>query len=458
MNSHKSGPGSRIDAEILSTYSVSQLQGGLFEMPPSAPLDIVLFGATGFTGWITAQYIARLATPDLRWAIAARSQDKLAAKLQELRRLFPDRAPPEIIVAGLDDASAVRLAGAAKVVISTVGPYCRYGSGLVKACAEAGTHYIDCTGEHTWVLDMIEKYDETARRTGALIIPQSAFESAPADLVSYKVAKTIREEYGVGTKDVTFSLHNLNGGASGGTMETFFSVIEVFGLRRIASSSAPLALSPVQKSRSYNYPFRLPVFTHPVLGTLTPWLQGTPDRAIVMRSWGLTEQYTPAQSYGSSFGFAEYKRVKNVLEGAALWLTITVLSVGVLLAPFRWIARRVVMQPGLGPSQKFDINRQGSLEWRAVGVADTADSKSEKKVLASMRYDEGDAYALTALLIVEAALAVLDVQSRREAGTAAEMECLAGKIGGGVLTPASLGDVYLNRLDAVGVKVVAKTL
>ncbi|KAK6341319.1 hypothetical protein TWF696_008398 [Orbilia brochopaga] len=427
-------------------------------MPPSASLDIVLFGATGFTGWITAQYIARLATPNLRWAIAARSKDKLTAKLQELRRLFPDRTPPEIIVAGLDDDSAARLAAAGKVVISTVGPYCRYGSGLVKACAEAGTHYIDCTGEHPWVLDMIEKYDETARRTGALIIPQSAFESAPADLVSYKVVKTIREEYGVGTKDVHFSLHNLNGGASGGTMETFFSVIEVFGLRRIAASSHPLALSPVHKDRPYSFPRHLPVFTHPVLGTLTPWLQGTPDRAIVMRSWGLTEQHAPEQSYGRAFAFTEYKRVKNVLEGVALWATIAVLSVGVLLAPFRWIARRVITQPGSGPSQDFNAHRQGTLEWRAVGVADTNDGKGEKKVLGSFKYDEGDAYALTGLLIVEAALSVLDVQRQREAGTLKEEECLAGRIGGGVLTPASLGEVFLRRLDKVGVKVDAKKL
>ncbi|KAF3913660.1 hypothetical protein ABW21_db0208675 [Orbilia brochopaga] len=246
-----------------------------------------------------------------------------------------------------------------------------------------------------------------------------------------------------------------SGGASGGTMETFFSVIEVFGLRRIASSSRPLALSPID--RTYQFPTHPPVFTHPVLGTLTPWLQGTPDRAIVMRSWGLTAQYTPEKTYGPSFAFTEYKRVKNVLEGAALWATITLLSIGVLLAPFRWIARKVITQPGSGPSQDFNVDAVGSLEWRAVGVADTDTGKEEKKVLGSFKYDDGDAYALTGLLIVEAALSVLDVQGRREAGVV-ENECLAGKIGGGVLTPASLGDVFLKRLDGAGVKVDARKL
>ncbi|EWC44495.1 hypothetical protein DRE_06763 [Drechslerella stenobrocha 248] len=431
-------------------------------MPPSAALDLVLFGATGFTGWISAQYIARLAPRDLRWALAARSPDKLAAKLEELGRQFPDRVPPETIVAGLDEASAVKLAGSCKLVISTVGPFCRYGSELVKACAEAGTHYVDCTGEHTWVLDMIEKYDETARRTGALIIPQTAFESAPADLVSYKIAQTIREKYNLGTKDVTFSLHNLNGGASGGTIETFLSVIEVFGVSRLASSSQPLALSPAAvRTRPFSVQTRTPVFTHPVLGTLTSWLQATPDRAIVMRSWGLAQLYAPETlSYGANFAFAEFKRARNALEGLVVCVAIAVVSVGVLFAPFRWLARRVVMQPGFGPDQAaFNSGRQGSLEWRAVGVADDSDYDGEgrtkkREVLASLRYEDGDCYAITALLIVEAAFTILDLQKDGGVGE----DCLARKIGGGVLTPACLGEPYIKRLDAVGTKLVVKEL
>ncbi|EPS38335.1 hypothetical protein H072_8032 [Dactylellina haptotyla CBS 200.50] len=422
-------------------------------MPKDARLDIVLFGATGFTGWICAKYISKVAPKSLQWAIAGRSQDKLNDKLKELRKEFPDRALPETIVAGLDEVSAVKLASSAKVVITTVGPYCRYGSGLVKACAEAGTHYVDCTGEHIWVLEMVTKYHETANQTGALIVPQSAFESAPADLLSYKIASTIRKKYNSETKDVTFALHNLNGGASGGTIETFLSVVEIFGLAKLARSSQPLALSPI--NRPYSAPSHLPVFSHPTLGILTPWLQHTPDRGIVMRSWGLTKQYKPEKTWGDNFSFTEYKRCKNFFEGIATWITITFLSVGVIFSPFRWIARKFVTQPGSGPDQNFDLSKRGNLEWRAVGVVDSEEQgKKGKKVLGRFWFDNGEAYAITALMIAEAAFAILDLKN----GKGVDDECLANIIGGGVLTPTCLGETYIERLDHAGVKIEAREL
>ncbi|KAF3915359.1 hypothetical protein AA313_de0206254 [Arthrobotrys entomopaga] len=423
-------------------------------MPKDARLDIVLFGATGFTGWITAQYICKLAPQSLQWAIAGRSQEKLDAKRIELRKNFPNSPRPETIVADLSEESAIKLAGAAKVVITTVGPFCRYGSGLVKACAEAGTHYVDCTGEHSWVKEMIEKYHETARYTGALIVPQTAFESAPADLVSYKIASLVREKYNTDTKDVTFALFNLNGGASGGTMETFFSVIEVYGLAKLAKSADPFALSPI--SRSYSAPRRLPIRSHPILGILTPWLQHTPDRAIVMRSWGLTKQYQPEKSWGDQFSFSEYKRVKGYIEGIATWCTIMCISIGAVFSPFRWLARKVITQPGFGPDQNFDLAKRGNLEWRAVGVVDSEDKeKKGKKVLGVVSFDGGEAYSLTALMIAEAAFAILDIKYRKRVK---DEECLADIIGGGVLTPVCLGETYIRRLDKAGVKIEAREL
>ncbi|TGJ70011.1 hypothetical protein EYR41_006008 [Orbilia oligospora] len=421
-------------------------------MPKDGRLDLTLFGATGFTGWIAAQYICKHAPPDLQWAIAGRSQDKLTAKLRDIRRDYPDRALPETIVASLDEVSAIKLASSSKVVVTTVGPFCRYGSKLVKACAEAGTHYVDCTGEYPWVLEMIEKYHETAKQTGAFIIPQCAFDSAPADIVSYKVANFIRENYKASTKDLTFSLHNLNGGASGGTMESFFSTIEVYGLSGLAHATKPLALSPIK--RPYSAPSHLPVFTHPTLGKLTPWIQASPDRAIVMRSWGLTQQHAPEKSWGNNFSFTEYKRVKSSFEGLATWITIGLLSIGVLIKPFRWFARKVITQPGFGPDQNFDINRKGNLDWRAVGVVDDDGGENKgKKVLGTFTYDGGDAYALTGLFIVEAALHLLDMEKGRS-----KKEGLGQTIGGGLLTPICLGEGFLKRLDGAGIKIDAREL
>ncbi|KAF3090050.1 hypothetical protein TWF706_010201 [Orbilia oligospora] len=421
-------------------------------MPKDGRLDLTLFGATGFTGWIAAQYICKHAPPDLQWAIAGRSQDKLTAKLRDIRRDYPDRALPETIVASLDEVSAIKLASSSKVVVTTVGPFCRYGSKLVKACAEAGTHYVDCTGEYPWVLEMIEKHHETAKQTGAFIVPQCAFDSAPADIVSYKVANFIRENYKASTKDLTFSLHNLNGGASGGTMESFFSTIEVYGLSGLAHATKPLALSPIK--RPYSAPSHLPVFTHPTLGKLTPWIQASPDRATVMRSWGLTQQHAPEKSWGNNFSFTEYKRVKSSFEGLATWITIGLLSIGVLIKPFRWFARKVITQPGFGPDQNFDINRKGNLDWKAVGVVDDDGGENKgKKVLGTFTYDGGDAYALTGLFIVEAALHLLDMEKGRS-----KKEGLGQTIGGGLLTPICLGEGFLKRLDGAGIKIDAREL
>lgn len=235
-------------------------------------------------------------------------------------------------------------------------------------------------------------------------------------------------------------------------METFLSIIEAYPWSHLMRSSNPMALSPV--ARTYKSPFTLPVFRHPTLGILTPWIQGGPDRAIVLRSWGLTKQYTPTKQYGDNFTFTEFKRCKWVLEGLITWVTIAVLSIGVLLPPFRWIARKVVTQPGFGPAQEtFDVKKKGALEWMSVGTSADVDAKGEKKVLCNMRFEKGDAYALTALLIVEAGLAILDLEKGE-----GDPECLAKVIGGGVLTPACLGEGYVKRLNEVGVTIKTRDL
>ena len=128
---------------------------------------------------------------------------------QECQALNPDCAEPGIEICNLSDPDLAALVKKTFILITTVGPYAKYGELAFKACAEAGTHYFDCTGEAVWTMDMIEKYDATAKRTGACIFPQSGIESVPSDLLTYIMASHIRSELSVPTSDVVVGMQEL---------------------------------------------------------------------------------------------------------------------------------------------------------------------------------------------------------------------------------------------------------
>ncbi|KAJ8120730.1 hypothetical protein ONZ43_g2636 [Nemania bipapillata] len=136
----------------------------------SRQYDIVVYGATGYTGLITAEYIANHFPTDTKWAVAGRSAQKLEDVVKTCKGLNPDRKPPQVEVCSLNDADLAVLAKKTFVLIATVGPYARYGEYAFKACAEAGTHYFDCTGEAIWHGAMIKKYSEAAKASGACTI------------------------------------------------------------------------------------------------------------------------------------------------------------------------------------------------------------------------------------------------------------------------------------------------
>ena len=192
-------------------------------------LDIVVYGATGFTGKLCADYIHATGRP-IKWAIAGRNADKLKA-------VHAGLSPEvEIIIADCDDDAALQaMTARAKVVLSTTGPFHRYGSKLVAACVENAAHYVDITGENFWVKEMIEKHHEAAAAKGVRIIPSCGFDSIPSDLGSFFGIRKL----GAPVKRVE-SFHSFKGGASGGTLET--SIVkqrERFKVRSNGSESAP---------------------------------------------------------------------------------------------------------------------------------------------------------------------------------------------------------------------------
>lgn len=206
--------------------------------------DVVVLGATGnnaapmlsgtqllkihpgYTGLLTVEHIATTFPADLKWAVAGRSADKLQQAVSDCQASNPNRVLPcmsthiekgisaltthiAIEICNVDDEELGALARKTFCLITTLGPYSRHGEHAFKACAEAGTHYFDCTGEVPWTMSMIKKYDAAAKATGACMFPQDGLESGPSDLLTYALVSKIRAELSCHTSNVVMDLDRL---------------------------------------------------------------------------------------------------------------------------------------------------------------------------------------------------------------------------------------------------------
>ena len=190
--------------------------------------DVVVFGATGFTGQLVAEYLARHAAFQgdraTRWAIAGRNEIKLAALRDRLVGINPACAKIERIVARSDDRSSLdAMARRARVILTTVGPYERYGGPLVAACVEAGTDCVDLTGEPGWWNEMITRYHDRAITTGAKIVSCCGFDSIPHDIGAYVAARELAIQ--PGERAVVRGYVRGKGGASGGTWQSLVNAL-----------------------------------------------------------------------------------------------------------------------------------------------------------------------------------------------------------------------------------------
>lgn len=378
-------------------------------------LDIVLFGATGFTGGLVAEYLAEHAPQELRWALAGRSLSRLEAVRDSL-----GSTDVELIQADVNDSSSlVALAARARVVITTVGPYLEFGEPLVKACAEAGTDYVDLTGEPEFVDRMFVNYDAVARANGARIVHACGFDSIPHDLGAFY---TVRELAAGGEITDPLTMKGVvrsNATFSGGTFHSALG--QMSRPRQMAAASRErraLEERPVgRRSRA----------AKPSLGRdgeLGYWLLPLPtiDPFIVARSGAALEAYGPAFTYSH---FAGTKTLRFAVGGA---VGVGGLALAMQVPPLRAKLGERVKQ-GTGPSEG---RREKS--WFTVDfVAECGDRKIHTKVSGG---DPG--YTETAKMLAESAL------------------CLAfdtlPETSGSVTTAVAMGDALLARLQAAGIR------
>ncbi|KIX04537.1 uncharacterized protein Z518_05407 [Rhinocladiella mackenziei CBS 650.93] len=415
--------------------------------------DLILLGATGYTGKLVAEYITSSLPTNIKWAVAGRNPSKLQSLVNELKSLNSTRSTPDIItIASLTAPELSTLAKKTKVLLNTVGPYHLYSTPVVEACAQSGTHYLDVTGETPWVRDIIVKYEDTAKKTGAVLIPEVGVESAPSDLVAYIATRLIRKVWDCGVMDVVASVHELkSSGPSGGTIATGLGLMDHYPAQVMAQCmNDPFVLSPSHLrpfTKENIYP-RNPepntymrtglqkstgVWSYPRLGHLTTSVAAKPNQAIVQRSAGLTPYF-----YGFNFTYEEYMAVSSPLAGMLIHLALSLFTLFIAFPPTRAIMKMFAKyKPGTGPSK--ESTKGDVLELRAIAVAEQL-SKTPRKAFATFRY-EGSMYLLSALLLAEAAMVLLTKE-----------EDVKNDHGSGFLTPSCLGDEYLERLGKAGVK------
>jgi len=391
--------------------------------------DLVVFGASGFTGRLVAEYLNRSCGDGgaVVWAMAGRNLDKLAG----VRRAIGADERLPLIAADASDAGALAaLARQSRAVITTVGPYQRYGRALVSACAQAGTDYVDLCGEPVWMAQMLPLLEEAARASGARIVFSCGFDSIPFDLGVVFLQNEAQRRFGMPLSRVHGRVRKMKGKPSGGTIASMLATIEQV-LRDPAAARTladPFALTPGFKgprqpageeaaydelAKSWTAPFIMaPINTKNVHRT----------NALLGHPWGRDFVYDERMLAGDGAdGERRARRMKSAIRMQNAMLAF---------APTRALLRRFALpKPGEGPDAKE--REAGGYELVFVGQA--VDGRTLR---ASVRGEGDPGYASTSRMISESALCLIEDVDRAQTG-------------GGVWTPgAAMGLKLIPRLQA----------
>ena len=398
---------------------------------PARTHDLVVYGATGFVGRLLAAYLAGVAPAGLRIALAGRSR----SRLEQVRGELPAAARdwPLVEADSTDAASLAALAASTRVLATTVGPYLRHGLPVVEACARAGTHYADLTGEVLFVRRAIDATDAVARDTGARIVHACGYDSIPSDLSVLLLAERARGDGAGGLHDVQL-VATARGGVSGGTVDSVRAQFEELGrdttARRVVGD--PYALSPdrdaepdTRQPRDAGPPSRTPDGRWTAPFVMAPFNTRVVRRSNALQDW----------AYGRGLRYGEVMGCGWGIPGAAAATAITAALAGfaaaMSLPPTRSLLDRVLPDPGSGPGEQ--TRARG---WFRMEVDATTGSGRRYRATAAGQGDPG--YAATAVMLGETVL-----------GLALDGDRLPDRAGS--LTPATaLGPVLVERLRAAG--------
>ena len=391
--------------------------------------DVIVFGATGFTGRLVAEYLNATygVGGEVKWAMAGRNADKLVA----VRDLIG--APPTLPLLAADATDATSLeavARRARVIITTVGPYQLYGEPLLAACAKAGTDYVDLCGEPGWMAQMIAKYDTLAKASGARIVFSCGFDSIPFDLGVLYLQEQARQRFGSAMPRVRGRVRGMKGTFSGGTvasmLATFESVARDRSLAKVLAN--PFALVPGFKGPAQPSGTRA-VYDEVARSWLSPFVMATINTKNVHRTNALL-----GHAYGRDFvydemtldgdGSAGKSRARSQTRNSKIQMAL------LWFAPTRALLRRFALpKPGEGPSQRA----RDAGNYDILFIGERADGSTLR---VSVKGDKDPGYGSTCKMMAESALCLVQDVSR-------------GSTGGGIWTPgAALGMALVKRLQA----------
>jgi short subunit dehydrogenase-like uncharacterized protein len=377
--------------------------------------EIALFGATGFTGALTAEYLARNAPAGTRWALAGRDEGKLHAVRSRLAAINPACAELPLLRAEVDDRASIdAVAHAARVVISTVGPYLLYGEPLVAACAAAGSDYVDLTGEPEFVDLMWLRYHQQAQATGARLVHCCGFDSIPYDLGALFTVNQLPE--GVPIELEGFGL--MKGAFSGGT---YHSAINAMGRLRQSATLARERRSLEQRPPGRSVKGRAGVpHNEPSAGG---WVLPAPliDPQVVLRSARALDRYGPEFRYSHYLVVGGLTKLATLLTGVGFALAMS------QLGPTRDLLLKL-KSPGEGPSA--EQRARSYFRVRFVGTG------GGKTVIAQL--SGGDpGYGETSKMLAESALCLAHDELPERAGQ--------------LTTAVAMGQALIDRLGAAGI-------
>ena len=397
------------------------------------PYAVVLYGATSFVGKITAHYLTTFLSnakdknsANVTWAIAGRDEDKLNKLQSELA------SKVDIIIANSDDSASLdEMTKQTQVIISTVGPYLKYGEPLIKSCAKNGTDYVDLTGEAIFIKDMMDKYQDTAKQSGARIVNSCGFDSIPSDLGVYFTQTKAEEKLGATCEVIHMRVKAAKGGLSGGTIASMATIFEEVGQdpSRRKQVANPYLLNDDKEAPNVRQTnISKPEYDSEHKRWVAPFVMASINTRVVHRTNQLLDY-----EYGRDFKYDEAMWMKDGVKGKlssyAMSAGLFGFATAMMIKPSReFLSKHVLPKSGSGPSK--DEQENGYFDIRFF-----AQTAKQETINTKVTGDKDPGYGSTSRMLAQAALCLAQDISKED-------------IGGGFWTPASaMGDHLLTRLE-----------
>ena len=402
--------------------------------------DLVIMGATGFTGKLVVEYLIKnygVENEEFTWAIAGRDKNKL----ERVRSSFKDLDSnsnniPTLVVDSHDPILLDKMTSISRLVISTVGPYLKFGEALVESCVKNSTHYCDLTGEVPFIRESIDSFDLKAKKNNCRIIHSCGFDSIPSDIGVLLLQMDSLKRFNKPCDEVNLYVRSVRGGLSGGTIASMINISNYMRSNPEDQNllKSPFSLNPRDsvKNNARQPNLKSVKWNDHIQRWVCPFIMSGINTRIVRRTNAITDH-----QYGIDFRYSEESSFKKGMTGffraMVMFIGLVIIQISLNVRPLLWCLRKFSLpSPGEGPSKETRDN--GFFKLDIIGSMDDI-----KKISLTVTGDSDPGYSATAKMITESALSVLLDQDR------------IPKVHG-VLTPASgIGVVLAERLKDKGI-------